>query len=136
MSSLKIREKEIELDDGRMYPFDALLIATGAQPVRLNIPGTPAIPIHYLRTFGDSQAIIDALSSVKRAVVVGASFYRSRGGRIAARARSGRGCRGTRPRAARACDGSGRRPLRKEGSRGERRGFTSAPRWAASRDAR
>ncbi len=74
VSSLKIREKEIELDDGRMYPFDALLIATGAKPVRLNIPGAPAIPIHYLRTFGDSQAIIDALSSAKRAVVVGASF--------------------------------------------------------------
>jgi len=74
VSSLKIREKELELDDGRMYPFDALLIATGAQPVRLNIPGTPAIPIHYLRTFADSQAIIGALPSAKRAVVVGASF--------------------------------------------------------------
>jgi apoptosis-inducing factor 3 len=74
VSSLKIREKEIELSDGRMYPFDALLIATGAQPVRLSIPGTPAIPIHYLRTFADSQAIIDALPSAKRAVVVGASF--------------------------------------------------------------
>jgi len=74
VSSLKIREKEIELDDGRTYPFDGLLIATGAKPVRLDIPGTPAIPIHYLRTFADSQAIIDALSSAKRAVVVGASF--------------------------------------------------------------
>ena len=74
VSSLKVREKEIELDDGRMYPFDALLIATGAKPVHLNIPGAPAIPIHYLRTFADSQAIIGALSSAKRAVVVGASF--------------------------------------------------------------
>ena len=74
MSSLKIREKEIEVDDGRIYPFDALLIATGAKPVRLDIPGAPAIPIHYLRTFADSQAIIDALSSAKHAVVVGASF--------------------------------------------------------------
>jgi NADPH-dependent 2,4-dienoyl-CoA reductase/sulfur reductase-like enzyme/nitrite reductase/ring-hydroxylating ferredoxin subunit len=74
VSSLKIREREIELDDGRTYPFDALLIATGAHPVRLNIPGAPAIPIHYLRTFADSQAIIDALSRAKRAVVVGASF--------------------------------------------------------------
>ena len=74
MSSLKIHEKEIELDDGRIYPFDALLIATGAKPVHLNITGAPAIPIHYLRTFADSQAIIDALSSAKRAVVVGASF--------------------------------------------------------------
>ena len=62
------------------------------------------IPIHYLRTFADSQATIDALSSAKRAVVRRRQFHRSRGGRIAARARGGRGCRGTRPRAARACD--------------------------------
>jgi NADPH-dependent 2,4-dienoyl-CoA reductase/sulfur reductase-like enzyme len=62
------------MEDGRTCAFGTLLIATGSQPVRLHVPGSPAIPILYLRTFGDSQAIITALSSAKRAVVVGASF--------------------------------------------------------------
>ena len=74
MSSLNVRERHVELQNGRTCAFGALLIATGAEPVRLNIPGSPTIPIHYLRTFADSQAIIATLSSAKRALVIGASF--------------------------------------------------------------
>ena len=74
VSSLNLRERHVELENGQTRAFGALLIATGAEPVRLNIEGSPAIPIHYLRTFADSQAIIASLSSTKRAVVVGASF--------------------------------------------------------------
>ena len=74
VSSLNVREMHVELENGRTCAFGALLIATGAAPVRLNIPGSPTIPIHYLRTFADSQAIIATLSSAKRALVIGASF--------------------------------------------------------------
>ncbi len=74
VSSLNVRDMHVELENGRTCAFGALLIATGAEPVRLNIPGSPTIPIHYLRTFADSQAIIATLSSANRALVIGASF--------------------------------------------------------------
>jgi NADPH-dependent 2,4-dienoyl-CoA reductase/sulfur reductase-like enzyme/nitrite reductase/ring-hydroxylating ferredoxin subunit len=63
----------VTLDDGSHIPYGALVIATGAAPIRL----PEAIvrgPVHYLRTFADSKAIIEASASAKRAVVIGASF--------------------------------------------------------------
>ena len=63
---------EVKLDNDRSVPYDRLLLATGAEPVRLAIPG--AALGHLLRSFSDSKAIIAAAASAKRAVVVGASF--------------------------------------------------------------
>jgi NADPH-dependent 2,4-dienoyl-CoA reductase/sulfur reductase-like enzyme/nitrite reductase/ring-hydroxylating ferredoxin subunit len=74
VSKLDVRQRLIALDSGKTHAFGKLLIATGAEPVRLTIPGVSAIPIHYLRTFGDSHAIIASVSSAKRVVVVGSSF--------------------------------------------------------------
>ena len=54
--------------------FDRLLIATGAVPVRLDIPGATASQCHYLRTFSDSRAIIERARGAKSVVVVGVSF--------------------------------------------------------------
>jgi NAD(P)H-nitrite reductase large subunit len=51
-----------------------LLIATGAEPVRLPIPGADAAAVHYLRSLADSNAIIAAAKAGTRAVVIGASF--------------------------------------------------------------
>ena len=62
------------LADGTRRPFGALLIATGADPVRPPIPGADGPRVHYLRSFSDSRAIIARTASSKSVVVVGASF--------------------------------------------------------------
>jgi NADPH-dependent 2,4-dienoyl-CoA reductase/sulfur reductase-like enzyme/nitrite reductase/ring-hydroxylating ferredoxin subunit len=74
VSSIDVKQRRAALENGTGYAFGALLIATGADPVRLEIPGAADLPIHYLRTFADSRAIVARAVTAKRAVVVGASF--------------------------------------------------------------
>jgi NADPH-dependent 2,4-dienoyl-CoA reductase/sulfur reductase-like enzyme len=62
------------LDDGSRREFGALLIATGADPVHLPIPGADPSQVLYLRSFADSRAIVERTKAAKRVVVVGASF--------------------------------------------------------------
>jgi NADPH-dependent 2,4-dienoyl-CoA reductase/sulfur reductase-like enzyme/nitrite reductase/ring-hydroxylating ferredoxin subunit len=74
VARLDLKARRAELADGRFYPFGSLLLATGADPVRLNIPGADQPHVHYLRSFADSKAIVARAGSAKRAVVIGASF--------------------------------------------------------------
>lgn len=67
-------ERRVTLDDGSVLAYGALLLATGADPVRPPIPGAELPHVHYLRTVADSRAIIAAAEGGGRAVVVGASF--------------------------------------------------------------
>jgi 3-phenylpropionate/trans-cinnamate dioxygenase ferredoxin reductase subunit len=64
--------RRLLLEDGESLAYEALLLATGAEPVRLPL-GNDA-PVHYLRTLADSRAIIRAAESARTAVVLGASF--------------------------------------------------------------
>jgi len=66
--------KQVMLSDGRRLNYGALLLATGATPVWLSIPGHDLPHVCYLRTLADSRRIIDKAKSAKRAVVIGASF--------------------------------------------------------------
>jgi apoptosis-inducing factor 3 len=74
VSSLDVKRKRVQLENGKAIGFGALLIATGADPVRLPVPGAADSQVHYLRTFADSRAIVAKAASAKRVVVVGASF--------------------------------------------------------------
>ena len=71
---LDAASKELAFDDGTARRFDAILLATGADPVRLPLPGGDLPHVHYLRTLADSRAIIAAADQGKRAVILGAGF--------------------------------------------------------------
>jgi len=72
--ALDARERQVSLKNGRRIPFDKLLLATGAEPIRLDIPGANDPRVHVLRSLSDSRTIIGAAKGAKRAVVIGASF--------------------------------------------------------------
>jgi len=76
--------RELALDTGERLRYDRLLLATGAEPRRLSIPGSELGGVHYLRTFADSDALRERLTAGGRLVVVGAGWI---GCEVAASAR-------------------------------------------------
>jgi len=74
VTSVDLRRRRTHLDTGRSFEFDRLLLATGADPVHLSIPGAPESTIHYLRTYADGRALAAKAASAKQAIVVGGSF--------------------------------------------------------------
>lgn len=74
VTALDPQAKTVTLSDGRPLEYGALILATGAEPVRLPLPGNDRSYVHYLRTLADSRAIIEKAKEARRAVVVGASF--------------------------------------------------------------
>jgi NADPH-dependent 2,4-dienoyl-CoA reductase/sulfur reductase-like enzyme/nitrite reductase/ring-hydroxylating ferredoxin subunit len=74
-AALEPAGRRARLDDGSTREYGAILLATGASPLRL-APDVDrgGVPVHYLRTLADSRAIIKAAERGRRAVVLGASF--------------------------------------------------------------
>ncbi len=72
VTEIDIQSRTVHLSDGSSRKYGCLLIATGATPIRLDVPGGDRIA--YLRTLGDCRAIIGKLGTAKTAVVIGASF--------------------------------------------------------------
>lgn len=70
---LDVRRRSVTLSDGMERTFDALILATGAEPIRLDLPGTGP-RVLYLRSLADSDAIIAAAAGGARVAVLGASF--------------------------------------------------------------
>jgi NADPH-dependent 2,4-dienoyl-CoA reductase/sulfur reductase-like enzyme/nitrite reductase/ring-hydroxylating ferredoxin subunit len=73
-SNLDVAAQTLALADGRSFSYDALLIATGAEPIRLPVEGFGRPDVHVLRTLRDADAIIAAAERARRVVVAGASF--------------------------------------------------------------
>lgn len=74
VTAIDIRSSHVELADSSRQPYGALLLATGADPVRLEVPGGNLLHVHYLRTLADSRALVSKALTSRRAVVIGTSF--------------------------------------------------------------
>src|SRR5436305_869914 len=72
--SIEPKARKAVLAGGGTIAYDRLLLATGAEPVRLPIPGADQPHVHTLRSLGDCRAIIDLVQGARRAIVIGASF--------------------------------------------------------------
>jgi NADPH-dependent 2,4-dienoyl-CoA reductase/sulfur reductase-like enzyme/nitrite reductase/ring-hydroxylating ferredoxin subunit len=72
--AIDARGREVQLADGARHPWGALLLATGAEPNRLGIPGAELPHVHTLRSANDCRALIAGAQGARRAVVIGASF--------------------------------------------------------------
>jgi 3-phenylpropionate/trans-cinnamate dioxygenase ferredoxin reductase component len=77
-------QAEVVISSGDRLGYDRLLLAVGAEPRRLSVPGAELDGVHYLRTVGDSDVLRQAFSGSPQVVVIGASWI---GSEVAASAR-------------------------------------------------
>ena len=74
VTGIAVKAREVSTSGGETFVYEQLLLATGAEPVRLPIPGVDQSHVHTLRSLADSRAIIKIAETARRAVVIGASF--------------------------------------------------------------
>ncbi|MEO7128257.1 MAG: FAD-dependent oxidoreductase, partial [Rhodoferax sp.] len=72
--SIDTAQRRLQLEGGSSLAYGALLLATGAEPIKLTIQGADLPHVHYLRTQADGEALANAAATGHRAVVIGASF--------------------------------------------------------------
>lgn len=71
---IDLASRRVLLESGDSVGFKQLLIATGAEPIRLGIRGADLPHVHTLRSLADCRRIIQRANRSRRAVIVGASF--------------------------------------------------------------
>jgi NADPH-dependent 2,4-dienoyl-CoA reductase/sulfur reductase-like enzyme len=74
VSDVDAKRRRLALKLGGEFGFNKLIVATGASPRTLEIPGATLRNLHYLRSLDDSKRIRRAADMVKRAVVIGGGF--------------------------------------------------------------
>lgn len=85
VTAIDRRRREVALGGGERIGYEKLLLATGATPRPLDVPGGAQAPVLYLRRIEDSERIRAALRPGARLVVVGAGWV---GLEVAAAARA------------------------------------------------
>ncbi|MEV8567500.1 FAD-dependent oxidoreductase [Streptomyces sp. NPDC051322] len=72
----RVRTRDLDSGSGSWTGYDELVIATGARPVRPDLPGIDTPGVHGVQTLDDGQSLIDSLRATggRRAVVVGAGY--------------------------------------------------------------
>jgi NADPH-dependent 2,4-dienoyl-CoA reductase/sulfur reductase-like enzyme/nitrite reductase/ring-hydroxylating ferredoxin subunit len=71
---LDVNSRMLTLDDGTTLVPDGVLLASGARPRRLNVPGADLEGVFTLRSWSDAERLVAAARLARRAVVIGASF--------------------------------------------------------------
>ena len=74
VTELDVATRTLTLDDGSTMTPDAVLVASGARPRRLDVPGADLPGVFTLRSQEDAEALVIAAGGAERAVVIGASF--------------------------------------------------------------
>ena len=74
VAAIDTKQHQIRCANGTSLDYDRLLLATGAEPVRLPVPSADLPHVHTLRSLADCRAIIADTKSAKRVLVIGASF--------------------------------------------------------------
>src|ERR1700730_7193252 len=74
VASIDTQARNVVLAGGGTVTYDRLLLASGAEPVRLPIPGADQPHVHELRALAGWRAIIGSVNGASRAIVIGASF--------------------------------------------------------------
>jgi len=74
VDNIDVSSRTVHTESGETIRYDALLLATGAEPTRLKVPGADRPTVRYLRTLADCRAIMARAQPGKAAVVIGASF--------------------------------------------------------------
>ncbi len=82
--ALDVTARTIELTHGSAIRFDRAILATGAAPRRLDVPGADLDGVHYLRTVDDAARLRAAIRTGGRVAVIGAGWI---GSEVAASAR-------------------------------------------------
>jgi 3-phenylpropionate/trans-cinnamate dioxygenase ferredoxin reductase subunit len=77
VSAIEPASRKVALDNGERVPYDRLLIATGARPRALPVPGADLPGVMTLRTVADADAIRTAATDAERIVVIGAGWIGS-----------------------------------------------------------
>ena len=74
VADLGVEAREAVLEDGGRIGWDALVLATGAEPQRPDMPGFDRPNVYVLRTLADADALIAACQGARRVAVLGSSF--------------------------------------------------------------
>jgi NADPH-dependent 2,4-dienoyl-CoA reductase/sulfur reductase-like enzyme/nitrite reductase/ring-hydroxylating ferredoxin subunit len=74
VAAIDVAQRQVRLESGATRTFGALLLATGAEPVQLAVPGAEPGQVQTLRSFADSRAIVAKAATARSALVIGASF--------------------------------------------------------------